>query len=126
MLRRCEWRASMPSPDANRVRIIGGEELLECPQDPLPERLKMLVELFRLNGWQRIGIVLSGLWAIGSWLYVEDAAIKAAYETKSAYYDICTRQKEERNDWDAKPCFDHAKGLYQTRYSDTSAWALPV
>jgi hypothetical protein len=37
----------MPSPDANRVRIIGEELLpeLECPQDPLPERLKILLEL---------------------------------------------------------------------------------
>ena len=37
----------MPSPDANRVRIIG-EELfpeLQCPQDPLPEKLKILLEL---------------------------------------------------------------------------------
>jgi hypothetical protein len=43
----------MPSPDANRVRIIG-EELfpeLECPQDPLPERLKMLLELFDAAQW---------------------------------------------------------------------------
>jgi hypothetical protein len=43
----------MPSPDANRVRIIG-EELcpeLECPQDPLPEKLKMLLELFDAAQW---------------------------------------------------------------------------
>ena len=43
----------MPSPDANRVRIIG-EELfpeLQCPQDPLPEKLKMLLELFDAAQW---------------------------------------------------------------------------
>jgi hypothetical protein len=37
----------MPSPDSNRVRIIGEELLpeLERPQDSLPERLKILLEL---------------------------------------------------------------------------------
>ena len=37
----------MPSPDVNRVRIIGEELLpeLQCPQDPLPEKLKVLLEL---------------------------------------------------------------------------------
>ena len=43
----------MPSPDANRVRIIGEELLpeLECPQDALPERLKMLLERFDAAQW---------------------------------------------------------------------------
>jgi hypothetical protein len=37
----------MPSPDANRVRIIGEELIpeLECQPEPLPERLKILLEL---------------------------------------------------------------------------------
>src|SRR5262245_52423471 len=41
----------MPSPDANRVHI--GEGLfpeLECPKD-LPEKLKMLLELFDAAQW---------------------------------------------------------------------------
>src|SRR5215467_2539907 len=39
----------MPPPDANRVRIIGEELLpeLQCPQDPLPEKLKVLLELLK-------------------------------------------------------------------------------
>ena len=86
----------------------------------------MAMRRFRLSGWQWIGIVLSGLWAIGSWLYVEDAARKAAYERETAYSDICTLNKERRNEWDAKPCFDQANRLYQATYSDASAWALPV
>jgi len=37
----------MPSPDANRVQILGEELVpeLECPQGPLPEKLKVLLEL---------------------------------------------------------------------------------
>ena len=44
----------MPSPDANRVRIIGEELLpeLECPQGPLPERLKILLELLDAAEWR--------------------------------------------------------------------------
>jgi len=44
----------MPSPDANRVRIIGEELLpeLQCPQDPLPEKLKVLLELLDAAEWR--------------------------------------------------------------------------
>ena len=44
----------MPSPDVNRVRIIGEELLpeLQCPQDPLPEKLKVLLELLDAAEWR--------------------------------------------------------------------------
>ena len=44
----------MSSPDKNRVRIIGDELLpeLECPQDPLPEKLKILLELLDAAEWR--------------------------------------------------------------------------
>ena len=44
----------MPSPDVNRVRIIGEELLpeLERPQDSLPERLKILLELLDAAEWR--------------------------------------------------------------------------
>jgi hypothetical protein len=34
--------------------------------------------------------------------------------------------KQRRNEWDVKPCFDQANRLYEATYSDASAWALPV
>jgi hypothetical protein len=44
----------MPSPDANRVRILGEDLLpeLQCPQDPLPEKLKTLLELLDAAEWR--------------------------------------------------------------------------
>jgi hypothetical protein len=44
----------MPSPDANRVRIIGEELLpeLACPPDPLPERLKIFLERLDAAEWR--------------------------------------------------------------------------
>ena len=45
---------------------------------------------FRLNRWQRIGIVLSVLWAVGAWLYMEAAGSKAAEEAFKSSYALCT------------------------------------
>jgi hypothetical protein len=44
----------MPSPDVSRVRIIGEELLpeLQCPQDPLPEKLKVLLGLLDAAEWR--------------------------------------------------------------------------
>src|SRR6516225_2620855 len=44
----------MPSPDANRFQILGEELVpeLECPQGPLPERLKVLLELLDTAEWR--------------------------------------------------------------------------
>src|SRR5262245_7558859 len=44
----------MPSPDANRVRIVGEKLLpeIQCPQDPMPERLKVLLELLDATEWR--------------------------------------------------------------------------
>ena len=44
----------MPSHDANRVRIIGEELIpeLECQPEPLPERLKILLELLDAAEWR--------------------------------------------------------------------------
>jgi hypothetical protein len=81
---------------------------------------------FRLNGWQRIGIVLSVLWAIGAWLYMEAAAFKAAQEAMTVISDMCIRNKTDRNDFDFKPCFDQANDIRQTTFGDWSAWAWPV
>jgi hypothetical protein len=70
--------------------------------------------------------VLSILWALGAWLYVENAAVNAARDAKTVYTDLCTRHKEENNDFDVKPCFDQGHDIYQTTFGDWSAWAWPV
>jgi hypothetical protein len=44
---------------------------------------------FRLNGWQRIGIVLSVVWAVGASIYVRDAAEDRAEEFARSDYQIC-------------------------------------
>lgn len=44
---------------------------------------------FRLNGWQRIGIVLSVVWAIAAGLYVRYADEKRADEMSYLTYTSC-------------------------------------
>jgi hypothetical protein len=44
---------------------------------------------FRLNGWQRIGIALSVLWAVGGGLYNYNAHLTRAEEMSSREYHTC-------------------------------------
>jgi hypothetical protein len=43
----------------------------------------------RLNGWQRIGIVASVVWAIGAPIYIDSAAEQTASAAFSRYYEAC-------------------------------------
>ena len=82
---------------------------------------------FRLNGWQRIGIVLSLLWAVGAWSYFEIAASRAAEKAYASYYALCPRERMARN-LDATPCLEQAKDLSHTTFDERSAraWALAL
>jgi len=44
---------------------------------------------FRLNGWQRIGIVLSVLWAIVAWLFTVNSSERNAKLISERMYDDC-------------------------------------
>ena len=43
----------------------------------------------RLNGWQRIGIVASVVWAIGAPIYLDHAAQQDALETFTVVHRAC-------------------------------------
>jgi hypothetical protein len=43
----------------------------------------------RVNGWQRIGIVASVIWAIGAPIYLDHAAQQEANERFSGTYRLC-------------------------------------
>src|SRR5258708_6054607 len=50
----------------------------------------------RLNGWQRIGIVLSVLWSLGGGLWGNNIGIHEG-DTASAIYSLCLENRP--NDW---------------------------
>jgi hypothetical protein len=73
----------------------------------------------RLNGWQRIGIVASVIWAIGAPIYLDDAAQQGATEAFIRYYDTCRDVPSN----DPNQCFQRAGRAYDavTRYRLLSA-----
>ena len=52
----------------------------------------------RLNGWQRIGVVLSVLWIVVVGFWRNDAIIKSAQETAEAFYNTCVDAHPYPND----------------------------
>ena len=58
----------------------------------------------RLNGWQRIGIVASVIWAIGAPIYLDTAAQRDAMEQFDQTHKACL--DNPRNDFDV--CFRRA------------------
>jgi hypothetical protein len=55
----------------------------------------------RLNGWQRIGIVASVIWAIGAPIYWDQAAQTEANAKFSFWYNLCrdgNRSSDECNE----------------------------
>ena len=71
----------------------------------------------RLNGWQRLGIVASVIWAIAGPFYIVDRAEKSALEHFSSTYSICI--DAHPTDADPKRCTDEAKAAYE-------AWFDPM
>ena len=73
----------------------------------------------RLNGWQRIGIVASVIWAIGAPIYMDSAAERDADEKFSWVHGSC--RDVPSNDRDQ--CYQRASRAYDSvpRYHFTSA-----
>ena len=57
----------------------------------------------KLNGWQRIGIITSVLWAVGSFFYVRSDQVKFAREWYQALLKTCYSSTEDR-----AACLDEA------------------
>jgi hypothetical protein len=60
----------------------------------------------RLNGWQRIGIVASVIWAIGGPIYLDHTAQQEASAAFMHYYEACRDVPSN----DPERCFQRASG----------------
>ena len=56
----------------------------------------------RLNGWQRIGVVLSVAWAIGAAVYVRNSKIETGRALASINYQLCTATEHTNSDCSRK------------------------
>jgi hypothetical protein len=62
----------------------------------------------RLNGWQRIGIITSVVWAIGAPIYLDYSAEQKAMEWFRASYEVCRSNPGN----DGNTCFEMASRAY--------------
>ena len=58
----------------------------------------------RLNGWQRIGIVVSVVWAVGAAIYQRNADIERAERFVNWAYQVCTEAKSLKHESDFGDC----------------------
>lgn len=66
----------------------------------------------RLNGWQRTGIVVSVIWAIGGPIYIDNRADRIAFEQFDFTYNTCRNAQEERQTGDPEKCMEQARRSY--------------
>jgi hypothetical protein len=60
--------------------------------------------LKQVNGWQRAGIILSILWAIGAGIHVHNTDLKGAKNFADLSYKVCTNEKLLAHDSDLSSC----------------------
>jgi hypothetical protein len=68
--------------------------------------------LTRLNGWQRIGIVLSVVWVLGAGLYQRDVDLTNAAWHLDFTYSVCAETKTQHQNIDFKSCLGEADKNY--------------
>ena len=58
----------------------------------------------RLNGWQRLGVVLSIVWALGAGINTRNADVQTADDFASFAYKVCSEGKAIAHDADLSSC----------------------
>lgn len=73
-----------------------------------------------LSGWQRIGVVISVVWAVGAGIYARNADVERASNFHAAIYRTCTETKSARSDFDFSECSQDAGRASSTQM--TRSW----
>jgi hypothetical protein len=58
----------------------------------------------RVNGWQRIGIIASIIWALGAGIYTHNADVERAQGFAKYAYKVCSDGKSLKHDSDLSSC----------------------
>jgi len=83
--------------------------------EALKEKAVNQGEVMHLNGWQRIGIGLSIVWAVGAAVYQRNADLDRSKSFVDYAFRVCTDAKELAHDTDLKSCL-------QEREKHTEIW----
>jgi len=67
-----------------------------------------------MNGWQRIGVVLSIIWIVSAGLYQRSADMKKAGEMGAWAMDVCTRTQEAKGSNDFSRCSAEFEKMFYT------------
>ena len=82
----------------------------------------------KLNGWLRIGIVLSVLWVLVAGVYTNKMVTDQGKSTRSLIYSLCLNENAQSRDFDYKTCSKRADEFYdsavQHRLQDVLGIAL--
>ncbi len=75
--------------------------------------------LTNINGWQRLGIVVSVLWIIGAALFQRTSDVDRAQDFMNETYQTCIDLKKQHNDFNFGPCMDEAEKNYAIFVKDS-------
>jgi hypothetical protein len=75
-------------------------------------------KIMRLNGWQRIEVVLSILWTIGAAIYVRSTQVENANSLFQMEYNACVNHNQQSTT--IKSCLD--KVSFQNAIDVTANW----
>ena len=81
----------------------------------------MTLSTFYLNGWQRVGIVLSALWAVGVLIFAWQIETTAASKHNDAFYHCLFAPQ---SDVDQSKCEAQQQVLENARWRDLRGWLL--
>jgi hypothetical protein len=82
---------------------------------------------FRLNGWQRIGIVLSVVWVIGGGLWGNAIAIRDGGATAETEFGLCLDKPNHNYDACSQTfAKDYAKGVAGHWYAAAFIGLVPI
>src|SRR5690242_17438542 len=62
----------------------------------------------RLNMWQRLGVVASGLWIIAGGIWQRTSDVAQAQKVMSFTYRVCTEAASLKEDYNFSPCMTKA------------------
>ena len=67
----------------------------------------------KLNGWQRIGVVLSIVWIIGAGIYQRHADIQRASDSAGFAFRICSDNEQLKPEIDLDRCTKEIENSYK-------------
>ncbi len=84
--------------------------------------------MFKLNGWQRLGVILSIVWLLGSGIYINRLVTDSGMKSMVLVLNLCLDSSASSGGQNTPSCTQKADDVYQdavkNRYRDIAALTL--